>query len=80
MKLGLLLIAMGFGYKVYAEASREKGTLRQLGQWVGALMMAVSFATTSLFIYGWATGQTICPGKGPCPFWKARTAAVEPAK
>ena len=80
MKLGLLLIAMGLGYKVYADASKEKGRLRQLGQWVGALMMAVSFATTALAVYSWGTGRPFCPSKGFCPFMKAPAASVAPAK
>lgn len=71
MKLGLLLIALGFGYKVYAEASKEKGKLRSIGLWVGAFMMAVSFLLSSLFVYTysmqWMSGK--CPGVG-CPFDK----------
>ena len=68
MKLGLLLISLGFGYKVYADASKEKGRLRSLGQWVGTIMMAVSLMTTALLVYNWSMGKG-CPfGKGPCPF------------
>lgn len=74
MKLGLLLIAMGVGYKVYADATKEKGNLRSLGQWVGALIMATSLVTSAFLIYayssyGWS-GKGIgirCPFK-PCPF------------
>ena len=72
MKLGLLLIALGFGYKVYADAAKEKGNLRSLGQWVGAFVMAVSFLISSLFVYSysinWMSGK--CPGVW-CPFNKA---------
>lgn len=65
MKLGLLLIAMGFGYKVYAEASREKGGLRSIGQWVGAIMMAVSLVASGTMIYAYTSGKY-----GECPFGK----------
>lgn len=68
MKLGLLLIAMGFGYKVYAEASREKGGLRSIGQWVGAIMMAVSLVASATMIYAYTSGKY-----GECPFEKFGT-------
>ena len=69
MKLGLLLIALAVGYKVYADALKEKGTLRSLGQWVGAFVMATSFLASVLFIYKYSGCMT---GKGYCP-WKAKT-------
>lgn len=73
MKLGLLLIALGVGYKVYAEASKEKGPLRSLGQWVGAVIMVISFATSALLVYAYAKVGT----GGICPFaGKARQALV----
>ena len=61
MKLGLLLIALGFGYKVYADATKEKGTLRSIGQWVGAVIMATSLVATALFVYAYSTGTRGCP-------------------
>jgi len=61
MKLGLLLIALGFGYKVYAEAAKEKGTLRSLGQWVGIIMMATSLVAGAFLIYAYSTGLQGCP-------------------
>lgn len=80
MMVGLNLIAMGLGYKVYAEAAKEKGPLRRLGQWVGALMMAISFAVTALTVYSWGTGKTLCPGKGPCPFMMGSMTSAPPSK
>lgn len=82
MKLGLLLIALGLGYKVYAEGSKEKGNLKALGQWVGAIMMATSLIVSALMIYGYSSS---CLGKG-CPFEKGgcpfsnRPAAVSVSK
>ncbi len=61
MKLGLLLIALGFGYKVYAEAAKEKGGLRSIGQGVGAIIMATSLVASALLIYAYSTGKPICP-------------------
>lgn len=74
MKLGLLLIALGVGYKVYAEASKEKGFLRSLGQWVGAVIMVISFASSAIFIYAYSKAAV---SGGICPFsGKARQAVV----
>ena len=79
MKLGLLLIALGMGYRVYADAAKEKGTIRQLGQWVGAFIMVVAFGVSAFHLYCYSAKMT---GKGYCP-WKAKeehhfTVAVEP--
>ena len=70
MKLGLLLIALGFGYKVYAEATKEKGSLRSLGQGVGAIIMATSLVASALLIYGYSTGK----GWSHCPLLTKRMA------
>ena len=75
MKLGLLLIALGFGYKVYADASREKGNLRSIGQWVGAVMMATSLVASALAVHAYSTGK----GMFGCPFLKARMQQVSPS-
>ena len=61
MKLGLLLIALGFGYKVYADAAKEKGSLRSIGQWVGAIIMATSLVASALIVYAYSTGTPVCP-------------------
>ena len=77
MKLGLLLIALGYGYKVYADASKEKGNLRSIGQWVGAIMMATSLVATALVVHAYSGGS----GKGMwgCPFLKGRMQQVSPS-
>lgn len=61
MKLGLLLIALGVGYKVYADAAKEKGSLRSIGQWVGAIIMATSLVTSAMLLYAYSTGKPVCP-------------------
>ena len=76
MKLGLLLIALGVGYKVYADATKEKGTLRSLGQWVGAIIMVTSFVASALIIHAYSSGN----GMFGCPFLKAHTQQVSPSQ
>lgn len=68
MKLGLLLIALGYGYRVYADAAKEKGTLRSLGQWVGAIIMATSLVASAYSVYRCSAWMT---EKGACP-WMAK--------
>jgi len=47
MKIALLLLAMGFGYKVFAEASKNtKKSLKTLGRVVGTFMMIVALMGT----------------------------------
>ena len=69
MKLGLLLLALGYGYRVYADASKEKGNLRLLGVWVGLIIMATSFAASAYMVSRYSCGIT---GKGVCPFRKMK--------
>lgn len=71
MKLGLLLIALGFGYKVYADAVKEKGTLRTIGQWVGTFIMATSLVASAYLIYACSSGKDF----GACPFSKMKSEA-----
>ena len=78
MKLGLLLIALGFGYRVYADASREKGNLRSLGLWIGALIMAISFIATTFLIYR-CSSYCVSGKKFGCPF-KSRMPAISQTK
>jgi hypothetical protein len=79
MKVGLLLIALGFGYKVYAEASGEKRKkMKRLGRAVGVAMMVIAALGTicgvsSKIMYG-KYGYCQKSGKtgwgGICPFSK----------
>ena len=68
MKLGLLLLALGYGYRVYADASKEKGNLRSLGQWIGAIVMAISLVASVFLVSVYSSKIT---GKGHCP-WMTR--------
>ncbi len=68
MKLGLLLIALAMGYRVYADAFKEKGSLKSLGQWVGAIIMATSLVTSAFLIYTYSSCSGWDGKKGMCPF------------
>ena len=53
MKVALLLIAMGFGFKIFAEASTNaKKSIKNLGRLVGAFIMIVALVGTVCKI-GW---------------------------
>ena len=73
MRTALLLIALGFGFKIFAEASTNaKKSVKQLGRIVGVFIMLVSFLGTLCLIryavqYG--KGGSLCPFSGKmCPF------------
>ena len=71
MHSGLLLIALGFGYKIFAEASvNPKKSMKKLGRLVGIVIMAVSFLGTLCAVscavrYGkmgrYGFGKKMCP-------------------
>ena len=42
MKTALLLIALGLGYKVFADATKEQGGLKTLGRLIGLVMIITS--------------------------------------
>lgn len=67
MKVGLLLIALGFGYKIFAEARKEAGFVKRLGQLVGVVMMVTSLIGTVCVI-----GSIITKSQGRflgSPYW-----------
>jgi Na+/proline symporter len=74
MKIGLLLIALGFGYKIYAEAnSAAKKKLKALGRAVGIFMMVVSvvFVLCGIYYkanYGFSGGCSAVKTGKICPF------------
>ena len=75
MYVAFLLIALGFGYKIYVEASKQtKTNLKRLGRIIGIFIMAVAFMGT--LCKTWSTikyGGYGCPhsrsylGKKYCP-------------
>ena len=68
MNLGLLLIALGFGYKVWLVASEQKGNVRMLGRLIAVIMVLFSAVALGQFAQCFGTS---CPlmgkGKGACP-------------
>lgn len=79
MQSALLLIALGFGYKIFAEASaNNKKRVKQLGQLVGSVIMIISFLGTLCAVSyaiqyrkmncpigkGWMGGGKMCPITG----------------
>ena len=78
MQTALLLIALGFGFKIFAEASTNaKKSVKQLGRLVGAFIMLVSFLGTICMVAcaiqygkmypmgrGWMGGGKMCPITG----------------
>ena len=47
MQLAFLLIALGFGYKIFVEAtSQGKKRVKQIGQFVGGFIMLIALAAS----------------------------------
>ena len=66
MRTALLLIALGFGFKIFAEASSNaKKSVRRLGRVVGSIIMITSFLGTLC-----AITYTIKHEGGLCPTGK----------
>ena len=68
MQTAFLLITLGFGYKIFSEASRKsEKSVGQLGKLVGIVMMIVSFggvlcSTWTAIKYGSLCGSSMyCP-------------------
>jgi hypothetical protein len=84
MQLALLLIALGFGYKIFVEAAGQgKKRIKQIGQLVGGFIMLIALASSlALVAY---TAKYGCPdGKGGwgkmCPFTGKPLIQTEMAK
>ncbi len=65
MKLALFLLTLGFGYKIYADASvNSKKRIKQLGQVVGAGMMILSILGSLMAVGCFMGGMKYCPITG----------------
>jgi len=73
MQTALLLIALGFGFKIFAEASaNNKKSVKQLGRLIGIIIMVISLFGTICTVWCAAKcgltgyGSYFCPlgGKG----------------
>jgi len=69
--IAMILIAMGVGYFVCVKAEKEKGFLKQLGYWIGSIIIIASVISA---LSGWyckmvkKCGFMSCKGKvcSPC--------------
>ncbi len=75
-----LLLAMVGGYWVVERAEREKGQIRQLGRFLGSLIIVVSVLGVACHV--WALVK--CPmgktGKGWCPYSSKMSPAQPPTR
>ena len=73
MKIFLLLITLGYGYKIFASATKEQGSLKILGRLIGIVMMiaAVGIGASKA---AQCVASGYCPSKicgiGHCPMMK----------
>ena len=67
---GALLLAAVGGYWVLERAERHKGTLKQVGQFLGAAVIIISLLGVACKVWGAAKCPTGSMGKGGgwCPF------------
>ena len=64
MTFVIALIALGLGYLVFLQASKERKSLKSLGQIVGAVIMICAFASM-------LCSAAKCRKMAGCPFSKA---------
>lgn len=73
MQSALLLIALGFGFKIFAEASeKQKKSIKQLGRLVGIVIMVISLCGVLCSVFacmkgggcGGAMASGFCPTHG----------------
>ena len=69
MMSGVLLISAAAGYWVLERAHREKGGLKTVGQWLGAIIIIVSLTGVLCAVY------SIVKNRGWCPSWPGKMGA-----
>lgn len=65
--VAMVLISLGVGYLVCAKADKEKGFLRQLGYWIGAIIIIVSVLTSLCSLHCKAAQKMSCVPYMKCP-------------
>ncbi len=65
MKIAVLLIALGFGYKIFTDANKEQGGTKSLGRLIGIVMMIAS-ASIGAMIVGLCAKSSFCPSFSAC--------------
>ncbi len=74
MKTALLLITLGFGYKVFADATKEQGSLRTAGRIIGLIMIVSTLVIGAYKVAECVSASGFCPkqscGVSRCPMMK----------
>ena len=60
---GILLLAAVAGYWVLERAQTHKGTLKQVGQLLGWVIIVTSLIGMACRVWALATGKAYCPAK-----------------
>lgn len=72
MQSALLLIALGFGFKIFAEASeKQKKSIKQLGRLVGIIIMVISLCGVLCSIFTCMKSGACGTMSGYCPTQKS---------
>jgi len=77
MQSALLLIALGFGFKIFAEASeKQKKSIKQLGRLVGIIIMVISLCGVLCSVFTCMKGAGCgSMSVGYCPVHKSSQCA-----
>ena len=69
MNIALDLIAVAVGYKVFADASKEKNGLKEGGRLIGVFIITLALCVIA---YTMIAAYSLCSvmGGGACPLWK----------
>ncbi|MBI4335184.1 MAG: hypothetical protein HY589_00845 [Candidatus Omnitrophica bacterium] len=71
----MLLVSLALGYLVCAKAEEKKGFLKQLGYWIGAIIIIVTLLKGACGISRCLTGGKMpfkCPLTQTCPMMPAK--------
>ena len=68
--VAMQLISSAAGYWVLTQASKEKGRVRQIGQFLGLFIIVVSLVGASCKLYYLSKMSGLCPPGATCPFMK----------
>lgn len=65
-----LLISAAAGYWVLVQASKEKGQMKGIGQWLGVILIVISLTGAACKVYYLISGgmSAFCPPGKACPF------------
>ena len=79
--IGGLLVAAAAGYWVLTASQRERGRVKQLGQWLGLVIVVVSVAGAACKLYYLATGGYAGAGVSYlCPFTGKTVTPTPPSR